>query len=631
MPKSTVVRRLSAIVAADVAGYSRLMAADEEGTLAVLKAHRKELIDPLIDEHRGHIVKTTGDGLLLEFPSVVQAVACAVAVQRGMAARNSAVAADKRIEFRVGINIGDVIVEDGDVFGDGVNVAARLEQCAEPGGICISDDAYRQVRGKLDLAVSDAGPQRLKNIAEPVKVYRVEAAARAPPGAPPAKRAARGARWPVAAVAGFAAVAAAVVATVVWLAAGRLAAPAPQAESTVQAQPVSGPVLPIVAVLPFANQTGDEDQQYFADGVTDELIGALGRFNTLRVIGRNAVLPYKNRPVTREEIKSQLGASYLVEGSVRRSDRRVRIAAQLTDARAATVLWTDRYDGELADIFEFQADIAREIAGRLATNITQIEGRQSLQQPVPNQDAHDLVLRARAIGFTSSRSANRKFRALMTKAMELDPSYAIAPALLAEALFVHVVLGWAALPDDDLRSGEALARRAIALAPDEPDGHRALGRFLVLRTEYDQARTELRRAIEINPSDAYALATWGGIQLFGGDAPGAVDSLERALTYDPSLEAIHVFDLSVAYYFAERLEDAMGTAQRGLSRSPDFPMFNVVAAAAAARLGLAAQAAGYAEEIRRRLPFLDVDTLGSRYKDPAYREYLREGLRQAGL
>jgi adenylate cyclase len=623
-----IERHLAAIVAADVVGYSCLMGADEKGTLAALKAHRLALIDPLIADHKGHIVKTTGDGLLLSFPSIVEAVSCAVAMQSGMARRNKNVAADVRIEFRIGVNLGDVIVEKGDVFGDGVNIAARLEQIAPPGGICLSEDAYRQVRGKLEIPIADAGEQKLKNISNPIKVYRIEpsvVAAVEPPG-PLAQSRRRSSVW---AWAGVAITAAIALVAITWFSLPR--APRDVSQGAQPAKPIAANVIPVIAVMPFANQTGDEGQEYFADGVTEEIISALGRFKTLRVIGRNAVLPYKKRPATREEVVSELGANYLVGGSVRHSGTRVRIAAELTESRGGTVMWTDRFDGELTDIFEFQDAIARRIAGTLAANVTQIEGRRQLDHPRPNPTAFDLVLRARAIGHGGSRTTNRQFRELITKAIELDPNYATARALMAEALYSMAVLGWTEFPDQELARGAAEARKAIALAPNEPDGYRALGYILLSGTEYDQAKDVVKRAIEINPSDASALAVWGSVQSFSGEVGGATESLQLALKLDPMLEPKFVFDLAVAYYLAHRPEDALRIAERGLARYPDFPMFNVPAAAAAAQLGRKENAARYVEVLRRRVPFLDLDKLGSRFKDPSHPEYLREGLKAAGL
>jgi TolB-like protein/Tfp pilus assembly protein PilF len=545
-----------------------------------------------------------------------------------MAERNSAVEQAQRMQFRIGVNVGDVIYDEARIYGDGVNVAARLEGIAKPGGICLSEDAYRQVRGKLDIPIADAGEQRLKNIANPVRVYRIEPLAAAAAGAlsPPAERRRR---WSVPATAGAATTVAVILAAVAWFALFR---GQPDVSQTVApSKPIAVSAMPIIAVLPFANQTGDDSQDYFADGVTEEVINALGRFNTLRVIGRNAVLRYKKQPPTQEEIGSELGANYLVGGSVRRSGQRVRIAAQLTESRAGTVVWSDRFDGELADIFEFQDTIARRIAGTLAASIAQVEGRRSLDQPKPNPNAFDLVLRARALGHASTRMANRRFRELIAEAIELDPNYAAARAMLAEALYTQAILGWTEFPDRELSRGAEEARKAIALAPDEPDGYRALGRILLARGEYDQAQNALNRAIEINPSDANALALSGAVRSFSGEIAGAIDSLQLALKLDPMLEPQYVFDLAVAYYLARRHEDALRIAERGLARFPDSAMFNVPAAAAAAQLGRKEQAAGYVAGLRRSLPGLDLETLGSRFKNPSHAAYLREGLKAAGL
>jgi tetratricopeptide (TPR) repeat protein len=294
-------------------------------------------------------------------------------------------------------------------------------------------------------------------------------------------------------------------------------------------------------------------------------------------------------------------------------------------------MWSDRHDGELADVFEFQDAIARQIAGTLAANIALVEGRRALSQPKPNPNAYDLALRARALGHAPTRTANRRFRELAAQAIDLDPTYAAAHALLAEGLYSQAILGWTEFPDRELSRGADEARKAIALAPDQPDGYRALGRILLARGEYDQAQNALKRAIEINPSDANALAAWGTAQSFSGDITAAVDSLQLALKLDPMLEPNYVFDLSVAYYLARRHEDVLRVIERGLARYPDFAIFNAIAAASAAQLGRKDQAAGYAETLRRRLPFLDVETLGSRFKNPAHPAYLREGLKLAGL
>ncbi len=627
MVEKRVQRRLAAIFAADMVGYTRLMEADEEGTIARQKAHRKALIDPKIAEHDGRIVKTTGDGMLVEFASVVDAVRCAVEVQEAMAQREADVPDDRRIRYRVGVNLGDIVIDGDDILGDGVNVAARLEGLAEPGGISISAKVHAEVKGKIDVGFEDMGAQAVKNIAEPVHVYRVITDSKAVRGAPRGRtarfgrhgRARRKKQWLVSTIVGAAIIFATVGA---WLAVDRVVGPV---------KPVTGGTLPIIAVLPFANRSGDADQDYFADGVTEELINALGRFNTLRVIGRNAVLPFKKRPASRSDITSKLGANYLVEGSVFPAGRRVRIAVRLIDARAGTVLWTERYDGELADIFQFQDAIARQIAGRLAVNVTQIEGRRRRAQPNPKLDAYDVVLRARAMGNVSTCRTNRRYREMLSKAVKLDQGYALAHALLAEAIFTRVVLGCTEFRNSELSRGKTHARRAIELAPGEPDGHRALGRLHLLRSEYDSAQIALRRAIEINPSDSYALAEWGRVQLYAGDIAGAIKSLKLALKYNPALEALHLFDLSLSYYLARRHADALRIAEQTLSRLPNLTSAKMVAAAAAARLGRRELALRYVGEVRQRLPYLKLQKLGSRLRVESHRAYLREGLKLAGL
>ena len=632
MAEERLQRRIVAILAADVAGYSRLMSADEEGTLAALTAHRAELIDPKITEFGGRIANTAGDSILAEFPSVIEALRCAIDVQRGIADRNTDTPEDGRIEFRIGLNLGDVIEQNGDLLGEGVNVAARLEGLAHPSGICLSRAARDQVRDRIQIDLEDMGEIAVKNIARPVRMFRYwphETAA--PPsqmhtdtkGGHPAQENAGGIRrWRYHAVAAIALLM--VISAATWLLPEWINDPG-------RSPPDARPSLPVVAVLPFANQTGNVDQDYLADGVTDELISFIGRFHTLRVVGRNSVLPYKGKPASRNSIKSELGANYFVEGSVRGTQKRVRVSVRLVDVDDGTVLWTDRYDGELSDIFQFQDEIARQIAGKLASNITMVESRQSLKRRKPNPGLYDLVLQARAVGFQSTRKANRRFRQLMERAVEMDPDYASTHALLAEAIHARVILGWSEFPDDDLRRGEALARRAIALAPSEPDGHRALGLFLVIKEEHEKALTELRRAIEINPSDVHALAVQGTVKLHSGDITGAIQSLELAQKYNPMLDPVHMLNLAMSYYMGRQHEDAIRIAELGISRFPHIAMFNMPAAAAAARLKDPESVKRYVQQIRQRIPLLNLDLIGSRFKDPSNTAYLKEGLRLAGL
>ena len=393
MSGERVERRLAAILAADVAGYSRLMGRDEAGTLARLRAHRRELIDPKIVEHKGRIVKTTGDGILIEFPSVVEAVACAVAVQRGMGERNARTAEDQRIVFRVGVNLGDVIVEADDIHGDGVNVAARLESVAAPGGISVSAIVHDQVRDRLDLAFDDMGEQSLKNIARPLRVYQVRLAA----------------------------------------------AITPRITQTETAPMLTLPGKPSIAVLPFANMSGDTDQEYFADGMAEEITTALSRVRSFFVIARNSSFTYKGRAVDVREVGRELGVRYVVEGSVRREGNRIRITAQLIDAETGNHIWAERYDRDLADIFAVQDEITRAMVTALAPAISQAEQQRALQRPPDTLSAWEAY--QRALSHWSKFDDLSTAREFLQRAVALDPHFASAHAMLAARHLGEISLG----------------------------------------------------------------------------------------------------------------------------------------------------------------------------------------------
>jgi TolB-like protein/class 3 adenylate cyclase len=387
-------RRLAAILAADVAGYSRLMGADEEGTLERLKAHRRQLIDPKIAEHRGRIVKTTGDGLLVEFPSVVDAVRCAAEVQRGMLDREPELPDEQRIRWRIGINLGDVIAEGGDIFGDGVNIAARLEALAEPGGICFSGTVRDQIRDKLPYPLDDRGEQEVKNIARPVRVYALRPEAIAELPAMGSRVAAWGRRRTIRVAIAGAAVAAVVVSAVSawWFWPALKPSPTPAIAATTSiARPLAAPRLSMV-VLPFANLSNDPDQQYFADGITDDLTTALSRIAHSFVISRNTAFTYRSKPVDTKEIGRELGVRYVLEGSVRRSGSKVRVNAQLIDAETDAHLWAEQFDGDMSDLFALQNEIASRIAVALQQELVAVE----VARPAENPDALEYLLRGRA-------------------------------------------------------------------------------------------------------------------------------------------------------------------------------------------------------------------------------------------
>ena len=431
-------RRLAAILAADVVGYSRLMGADEAGTLAALKAHRSEFIDPKFAEHKGRIVKLMGDGVLVEFPSVVDAVECAVAVQQGMAERNADVPEDTRIVFRIGINIGDIIVEGDDIYGDGVNVAARLEGLAEPGGICISRTVFNHVQGKVDFGFDDLGEQEVKNIPEPVRVFKVLLdAPAAEHTAAPAPAAKRSLRWPLAA--------ASLVALVIVAGFALWQFPwEPREEpASVEAMAFPLPDRPSIAVLPFTNMSDDPNQEYFADGITEDLITDLTKISGLFVIARNSSFSYKDQQVKVRQVAEELGVRYVLEGSVRRAGDQVRINAQLIDATTGGHVWADRYDGTIEDIFALQDQVTQQIVTALAVSLSDEDEAQQTRHDTDNAEAHDAYLQGWAHYKLQTPAAFAEAIPFFEEAFQLDPNYAQAHAALASLYWDAYQNAWA--------------------------------------------------------------------------------------------------------------------------------------------------------------------------------------------
>jgi adenylate cyclase len=414
-------RRLAAILAADVAGYSRLMGADEEGTLERLKALRRELLDPKIVEHRGRIVKTTGDGMLVEFASVVDAVRCAVAVQQAMPERNTGVGAKSRIELRIGINLGDVIVEGDDLYGDGVNIAARIEALADAGGVFVSNTVHDHVRDRLPFAFEDLGEQQVKNIARPVRVYRVRETGAV---------------------------------------ANNPSASAPPA--------LPLPDKPSIGVLPFANMSGDPEQEYFADGMVEEIITALSRIGWLFVIARNSSFTYKGQAVDAKQVGRELGVRYILEGSVRKAGGRVRITAQLIDAISGTHLWADRFDGSLEDVFELQDKVAISVAGVIEPALQAAEMRRSFARPTTDLSAYDLYLRAAAVFYPITRERTLQALGLLEQAIAIDRDYGPALALAAICHLLLFTQTWAEEAETSRRKAADLARQALQMAQNDP-------------------------------------------------------------------------------------------------------------------------------------------------------------------
>src|SRR5215467_6614510 len=524
MAEDRVDRRLAAIFAADIAGYSRLMASDEEGTLRQLKAHRKQLIDPKITEHRGRIVKTTGDGALVEFVSVVDAVRCAVDIQRGMNQRNTDVPADKRIQFRIGINVGDIIIDGDDIFGDGVNVAARLEALADPGGILVSSIVHDQVRDKLSFGFEDMGEHTVKNIARPISVHRVSLTEATPPAA------------------------------------------VKSATASAKTEP-STVTRPSIAVLPFANMSGDAEQEYFADGITEEIITGLSKLRWFFVIARNSSFTYKGKAVDVKRAARELGVRYILEGSVRKGGNRVRITAQLIDAATGNHIWADRYDGELADVFALQDEITKKVVAAIEPTLLEAEGVRSQQRPPENLDAWDMVMRANYQFWRLTKSDSETAIAMLRRAVERYPDYAPAHSMLAFALLVSRQVGWISI-EPEVNEPAAFAAHAVELDDRDPWAHLALGYVAFTRRRTDEAVDEFQHALDLNPNFAGAHGFLGMTLSLDGQSEKAIEHAEQAIRMSPNDPQNAIFNVALAgsHYLAGRYNEAIVCGRKAMQQ-----------------------------------------------------------------
>ena len=625
MAEGLVARKLAAILAADVVEYSRLMGEDEEATLRLLKAYR-EVIDGLIANHQGRVFGSAGDSVMAEFASPVEAVRCAVEIQQDLEERNADLPEDRRMRFRIGVNLGDVMVESNNLFGDGVNVAARLEGLAEPGGICISDSAFQQVRDRLKVGFESLGDQQVKNIVRPVGAYRVltDPDSSGKVLSPPAKKAMR---WKLPAIAA--------VLVIIVVGGGLFArwqAWSPSlAPSTAENKTLLQLGKPSIAILPFSNRSGDPKQDYFSDGITEDVITLLGGYESLAVMAFNAVLPYKGKAVHPAEAGRGLGVRYLVEGSVRRAGQRVRVTARLTDADNGILLWSQQFDDELKDVFAVQDTIARRIAGTLIASLTRLEQQRALVKPTENLDAYDLVLRGRAQIALASRSGNREARRLLRQATEIDPNYAAAYAWLGRAYYLMATDGWTEFPGDKLKRAEGYALKSLKLNPDNIEAHRILGRVHAIQFQYERAFTEIDRALSLNPSDAEAYGDRGLMLLWVGRLEEAVASLETAFAFNPNLRGDYAFAHGLALYSLRRHQESIRVLERGAVRYPNYVFIRAALAASYGQIGRAMEAKRNADTVRRLLPIFNPAMFGSRFRDRKLFDYLAEGLHKAGL
>ena len=583
-----VERRLAAILAADVAGYSRLMEADEEGTLAALRAIRRELGDLKIAAHRGRIVKTTGDGMLVEFASVVDAIRYAVEVQRAMAERNADMPTARRIEFRMGIHQGVIIAEDGDIFGDGVNLAARLEGLADPGGICVSRVVRDEIREKLDVGFEDLGEQQVKNISRPVRAFRArlgtsKTAAETPPG-------------------------------------------------------LALPDKPSLAVLPFQNLTGDAEQEYFVDGMVEEITTAISRLPWLFVIARNSSFSYKGKAMDAKQVARELGVRYVLEGSARKSGQRVRITGQLIDAATGNHIWADRFDGALDDIFDLQDRVAASVVGAIEPRLRLSEIERASRKPTASLGAYDLYLRALAQTYRYTEESVEEAVALLRQALAVDPSYAPAASMIGWCRTIQRVQGWGAPSGEEITDAVTLARQALEARRDDPDTiWQAAWTLFILAGEAALAETVLDRALTLNPNSAIAWQLRGWIYALRNAQPEAAieafDRAQRLSPFDPR-GYFNGVGLAMAHLAARRFEQAIEWADRSLYTQPRTATairVKIVAYAHLGRLENARAALAQMLTIDPRLTVGAMRALGAPSFAPEFLELYLSGLRLVGL
>lgn len=582
MERPEVQRRLAAILAADMVGYSRLMEADESGTLARLKTHRLELIDPAIAKTRGSIVKTTGDGLLVEFASIVDALTCAAEIQRRMARRNSDVSPARWIQFRIGINLGDVIVEDGDLFGDGVNVAARLEALAEPGGICVSGAVRDQVGDRLDVGFEDLGEQTVKNISRPIRVYRV-----------------------------------------------RLDATAPEAPSEVAASAPTA-TKPSIVVLPFDNMSGEPEQEFFADGLTEDIITELSRFHELLVISRNSAFVHKGKAVKVQDVAREFGVHYVVEGSVRKAGGRVRVTVQLIDAETDRHIWAERYDRDLADIFAIQDEVTSAIAATLPGRVEAAARDRAKRKTTGNLEAYECLLAGKILHHRSTRDDNAEALAMLDRAVALDPKYGHAHAWRACVLGQSWVNGWCADRDATWDAVVGGLETAIALDDNDADVHRILAAVALTRHEFERSFYHQERAIASNPNYDLIVVQQGEILTWLGRPEEGVDWIRKAMRLNPHHPERFWSHLGRAYYTGQRYAEAV-EAYSHITK-PDHT-HHAFLAAALAWMGDATAAGAHVQAVLRTNPDFTAEAFLAtlHYKCDEDRAHCRDGLLKAGL
>jgi len=587
MAEERLQRRLAAIMSADVVGYSRLMGADEAGTLSRLNTLRRELIDPAIAAHSGRIVKLMGDGALVEFASAVDAVTCAIEIQTRLREHDAGGSETDPIRFRIGINVGDIIIEGDDILGDGVNIAARIEGIAEPGGISISEDAWRQVHGKVAANFVDAGAQSLKNIARPVRVYRLDLG--------------------------------------------------PKAASVSEAQrpTIESPDKPSIAVLAFSNMSGDPEQEYFSDGITEDIITDLSKLSELDVIARNSTFTYKGKPVDVKQVGRDLGVRYVLEGSVRKAGNRIRVTGQLIDAASGVHIWADRFDRELADIFAVQDELTQEIISALKIKLSEREKALIVSSGTTNVDAHDFFLKGRewifGPGLKKGREAFDQSIACFRRAIELDPKYAAAYAGLGMAYILDYQNRWTETPEVSYDLAERMVNESIAKDDKDPFCHFVAATVSLWRKDHERWAYEADRALALNPNYALAVNTRGLVHVYTGEPAKGIPYIERAIRLDPAFPLFRHF-LGTAHFVAGNYETAATLFKDRIAMTPSTDLSRAFLASALGHLGRLDEARKIWSELKEINPrYSYVDHFGRLpFKNAADADKFTDGLRMAG-
>ena len=629
MPVEGVKRKLTAILSADVKGYSRLMSEDEVATVAILKEYRA-IMAGLIDQYHGRVVDSPGDNLLADFSSVTDAVQCAMEIQGELQSRNAELPENRRMEFRIGINLGDVIDEGERIYGEGINIASRLEGLSEEGGVCISSSVYNQVKNKLPLNYEDIGEQTVKNIPDPVRVYCVRGKVKDDDK--------QGTQKPSGSIIKRYKITLAVLVLLIvsvsifialefnWLGSQQLT----QTTSKFLIAPLKTS-RPSIAVLPFKNLSGDPEQEYFSDGITNDIITDLSKFSEILVIASNTSFTYKNNPVNIKVVGHELGVRYVVEGSVQKTGDMVRINAQLVDAASGDHLWAERYERSLQDLFVLQDEIVQQIVAKLAININAAERSRVMRKPTDNLEAYEYQLRGYNYLLQRTSSGAQLARRMFEKAIALDPHYAHAHVGLGDYYLDTVEYGWTEFSEQALQRALGFAQEALRLDSSNAAAHTLLGAVFAYKVKYDLAISALQKAIELNPNNARSYHNLGWILLWSGRHDEAIVALKTAIRLDVNSLRNTRMHLGFAYYFKDRYEDAIRSLEKGVIHRPNFLGYHIALAATYAQSGRLEEAKESAARVLRLDPFFEVQSYGTGLLKPSDRQKIINGLQKAGL